>query len=242
MNDLIFQKRSLKRKKNIANSISNLHIPIGSVGISLLTIHIENKTLKLIGGIIFSYWLLYFGIAAYPLISYISDLESEVRKIDRSIEDRQKVHISLDSLRNSMLFDDYPTYWQVIQELDPKGFHMNDLALKKSSLKLKKNIIKIINESHFLVPAIGMLMTFSMYDTNPVLASIGIVLVLYFCIWAMYHGCIINRYICNKEREILEIDQSIEKIQKAHASLDSLRNSMLFDDDLTYWQVIEKLD
>jgi len=122
MNDLVLQKRSLERKKNIANSISNIHIWVPSVGSFILFSSINNKTLMLIGGGILLYGLCFLACVTHPLESYITKTEEEVRGINKSIKKRHKVHDSLDNLRNSMLFDEDPKYWEVIQKLDPQGF------------------------------------------------------------------------------------------------------------------------
>jgi len=122
MDDLILQKRSLEKRKKIANLISNFHIIVPSIGTFILFTGTKSKPWILTGCVILLYGLIFMLVGSFPLTKCISSIEKEIKDIDKSIRERRLVHASLDNLRNSMLFDEDAKYWEVIQKLDAKGF------------------------------------------------------------------------------------------------------------------------
>ena len=54
------------------------------------------------------------------------------------------------------------------------------------------------------------------------------------------HPFCLDRQVVFDEK-LLEIKDNIKQVEQIHLSLDLLRNAMLFDEDKTYWQTIEKL-
>jgi len=114
---------------------------------------------------------------------------------------------------------------------------MNNLVLQRQNLKRKKFIFNSIEWFHYFIPGIGIALFQGFYG-NKVLSLLGLGLFIYYLFWLLFNSFGLN----SLERNIIKIDDSLLEAEKIHNSLDSLRDSLLFDNDSTYWKVIEKLE
>lgn len=120
---------------------------------------------------------------------------------------------------------------------------MKDLLEHQQSLKRSKlinQLILITNTYALTLP--GLIIATIAYDINDYFfitglgmtaysLTIGLLVVMPYCI---------DREIVT-EKKLDEVKNKIKQVEEIHRSLDTLRNSMLFDEDLTYWKTIEKL-
>ena len=121
MQELIKQQQILEQRRFRNNLALNLHSCIlPAVGAGLMTLFYgQNNTLFLVGCIIILY-LLTMGVNL--IIPYCSssnyDLEKELQQLSKTFGHIKAINQSLDNHRDKMLFDDDPSYWQILEELD----------------------------------------------------------------------------------------------------------------------------
>lgn len=121
MQELIEQQRILKWRRFSNNLALNVHVYIfPSVSAFLMTaFYGVNDTLPLVGCVIALYWL---AVGANLIIPYCNnhnyDVEKELQQLSKTLEHIKAINRSLDNYQDKMLFDDDPTYWQILEKLD----------------------------------------------------------------------------------------------------------------------------
>ena len=121
MQELIEQQQVLKRRKFRNNLALNFHayiLPNISIFFMIAFYNI-NSTLSLVGSIILLYIL---SIGVNLIIPYCNnhnyDVEKELQQLSKTLEHIKDINQSLDNHRDKMLFDDDPSYWQILEKLD----------------------------------------------------------------------------------------------------------------------------
>lgn len=121
MQELIKQQQILESRRFRNNLTLNLHSCIlPAVGAGLMTLFYgQNNTLFLVGCIIILYLL---TIGFNLIIPYCNngnyDIEKELQQLSKTFEHIKTINQSLDNHRDIMLFDDDPSYWQILEKLD----------------------------------------------------------------------------------------------------------------------------
>lgn len=124
MQELIKQQRILKRRRFSNNLALNLHgYILPSVGAFFITAFYGiNDTFFLVGSIILLYVLI---VGVNLIIPYCfnsnNDIEKELQQFSERLEHIKAINQSLDNHRDKMLFDDDPSYWQILEELDSQN-------------------------------------------------------------------------------------------------------------------------
>lgn len=120
MQDLLQQQHRLKRSKFINNFIVFVHtyvLPSMGAGITMSFFN-ENKIATLIGLSILFYA---FSIGIFIVLPWCLDrqeiLDKKLLEIKDNIKQVEQIHLSLDLLRNAMLFDEDQSYWRTIEKL-----------------------------------------------------------------------------------------------------------------------------
>ena len=120
---------------------------------------------------------------------------------------------------------------------------MQDLLQQHHKLKRSKFINDFTMFVHtYILPATGASLTVSSLGENKITTLLGLSILLYaFSIgfFVVLGFCIDREVVLNKK--LTEAEENIKQVEQIHSSLDLLRNAMLFDEDKTYWQTIEKL-
>ena len=124
MQELIKQQQVLKRRKFSNNLAFNLHayiLPHSGIFL-MIAFYNHNNTLSLVGSIILLYIL---SIGINLIIPYCynrnNDLEKELQQLSKTLEYVKAINRSLDEHRDKMLFDDDPSYWQILEKLDTQN-------------------------------------------------------------------------------------------------------------------------
>ena len=124
MQELIEQQQVLKRRKFRNNLALNFHAYIlPNIGIFIMiAFYNHNNTLSLVGSIILLYIL---SIGVNLIIPYCNnhnyDVEKELQQLSKTLENIKAINQSLDNHRDKMLFDDDPSYWQILEKLDTQN-------------------------------------------------------------------------------------------------------------------------
>lgn len=120
MKELIQQQQILKRRRFRHNLALNFHSCIlPAIGTGLMTMFYEtNNTLSLAGCVIVLYVL---TLGVNLIIPYCNnhryDLEKELQQLSDHLKQIEAINKSLDNHRDRMLFDDDPSYWQILEKL-----------------------------------------------------------------------------------------------------------------------------
>ena len=121
MQEIIKQQQQLRARISINSLSLNLHsCVLPAIGACLVTLfYDQNNTFTLIGYIILLYLL---TIGVYLIIPYCnsnnSDLKKELQELSKTLKRLQSINHVLDNHRDQMLFNDDPSYWQILQKLD----------------------------------------------------------------------------------------------------------------------------
>ena len=119
---------------------------------------------------------------------------------------------------------------------------MQYLLEQQHKLKRSKFINDFIITVHTYIASLGIIIALFFYDVNITATLFGLVITIYALSLGMFVVApfCLDRQVVFDEK-LLEIKDNIKQVEQIHLSLDLLRNAMLFDEDETYWQTIEKL-
>ena len=120
---------------------------------------------------------------------------------------------------------------------------MQDLLQQQRRLKRHRFVNNLIEFAHnYILGSIGSSLAVITYDTSIVALLFGLSLILY----AFSFGMFVVVPLCTNNRQTIDekldkIKEDIKQVEKIHATLNSFRDSMLFDRDERYWQFLERL-
>lgn len=121
---------------------------------------------------------------------------------------------------------------------------MQELIEQQKVLKKRKSQNKLALNLHgYILPNIGIFLRIAFYNINSTLSLVGSIILLY--ILSIGVNLIIpycNNHNYDVEKELQQFSKTLEHIKDINQSLDNHRDKMLFDDDPSYWQILEKLD
>ena len=120
---------------------------------------------------------------------------------------------------------------------------MQDLLQQQQKLKRSKFVNNSIIFVHtYILGPMGVNIAIVFYDVNIIVTILGLSIVVYSLLIGMY---VIMPFCLNRQeainKKLIETDKNIKQVEQIHFSLDLLRDSILFDEDESYWQTIEKL-
>ena len=120
---------------------------------------------------------------------------------------------------------------------------MKELIQQQQILKRRRFINNLVLNLHlYLLPGIGINLIIVFGDISFVASITGIVMLVYLMTAFM---CFLMPRMNNRSydltKEIQLLSERWERIEVIHQSLDDLRDSMLFDGDTRYWQLLETL-
>ena len=119
MKELIQRQQTLKRRIFIYSLVSHTHsgiLPI--IGALIVGLFFDNDLLRLIGCGIFLYVLAFGAGLVIPYCNQQSrDLIRELISLQDQLKRLEAVNQSLDEHRDSMLFNEDPHYWKILEDL-----------------------------------------------------------------------------------------------------------------------------
>ena len=121
---------------------------------------------------------------------------------------------------------------------------MKELIQQQQNLNRTKFINNLILYVHsYILPGLSAALAVMFYDVNQVLFLTGLIILAYsLSIGLLLVVPFVNSQVYDLIKKSIEIEDNLKRIEKVHQSLDALRDSMLFDEDLKYWKILEKLD
>ncbi len=94
----------------------------------------------------------------------------------------------------------------------------------------------------YILPPMGASLAMSFLEEDKIATLLGLSILFYTFSIGMFivlPFCLDRKEVFDKK--LIEVDKNLKQVKRIHSSLDLLRNAMLFDEDKTYWQTIEKL-
>lgn len=120
---------------------------------------------------------------------------------------------------------------------------MQDLLQQQRRLERRKFINNLIDITHnYVLGTLGSSMAVISYDVNTIALLFSLGLIFYTFSLGMFvvvPFCINYRETIDKKLD--KIKENIKQVEQIHESLNLLRDSMLFDRDERYWQILESL-
>ena len=121
---------------------------------------------------------------------------------------------------------------------------MRELIKQKQILESRRYRNNLaLNLHSCILPAIGASLMTLFYGQNNTLSLVGCITLLYLLTIGVN---LIIPYYSNSnydiEKEIQQLSKTLKYIKAINKSLDNHRDKMLFDDDLSYWQILEELN
>ena len=120
---------------------------------------------------------------------------------------------------------------------------MQELILQEKTLKFRRRRNQIVLAFHsFVLPPIGVNLIMIFYDRSRIMTLTGcfiLLQVLIFVVFFSYHFISLNIDI---EKELAQLSKTSVRIKAVNKVLDECRDKMLFDDDDSYWRILEQLE
>ncbi len=120
---------------------------------------------------------------------------------------------------------------------------MQELILQEKTLKFRRRRNQIILAFHsFVLLPIGVNLITIFYDRSKVMTLTGcfiLLQVLIFVVFFSYHFISLNTDI---EKELAQLSKTSVRIKAVNKVLDERRDKMLFDNDDSYWRILEQLE
>ena len=120
---------------------------------------------------------------------------------------------------------------------------MQELILQEKTLKFRRRRNQIILAFHsFVLLPIGVNLITIFYDRSKVMTLTGcfiLLQVLIFVVFFSYHFISLNTDI---EKELAQLSKTSVHIKAVNKVLDECRDKMLFDNDDSYWRILEQLE
>ena len=120
---------------------------------------------------------------------------------------------------------------------------MQHLLQQQHKLKRSKFINNFTMFVHtYILPPMGASLAMSFLEEDKIATLLGLSILFYTFSIGMFivlPFCLDRKEVFDKK--LIEVDKNIKQVEQIHFSLDLLRNAMLFDEDKSYWQTIEKL-